>query len=116
MLTRFVIHILALLFVFYVVWHVHNGILIAAVLLAIILALINTIIRPVLVVLTLPVTVVTLGLFILVLNALLFALSFAVLQSLLHVHFDVSFGLIVLGYLIYVLVSWLLTELIRDRR
>jgi putative membrane protein len=107
------IHVVSLLFVFYVIWHVHTGILIAAVVMAIILALINTIIRPVLVILTLPVTIVTLGLFILILNALLFALAFALLQGVMHVHFDVGFGLIVLGYLIYVLVSWLLTELLR---
>lgn len=116
MLTRFLIHAVALLFVFYVIWHVHTGIFVAALVMAVILALINTIIRPVLVILTLPVTIVTLGLFIIVLNALLFALSFALLQGVMHVHFDVSFGLIVLGYLIYVLVSWLLTQLVRDRR
>jgi len=112
-LTRFLIHIVALLFVFYVIWHIHTGILGAAVVMAIILALINTIIRPVLLFLTFPVTVLTLGLFILVLNALLFALSFAILQGVMGVHFDVSFGLIVLGYLIYVIISMVLTRLVR---
>jgi putative membrane protein len=112
-LTRFLVHVVALLFVFYVIWHIHTGILGAAVVMAIILALINLIVRPVLVILTLPVTVVTLGLFILVLNALLFALAFAILQGVMRVHFDVSFGLIVLGYIIYVIVSMILTRLFR---
>jgi putative membrane protein len=112
-LTRLLVHIVALLFVFYVIWHIHTGIIGAAVVMAIILALINLIVRPVLVILTLPVTVVTLGLFILVLNALLFALAFAILQGVLGVHFDVSFGLIVLGYVIYVIVSMILTRLFR---
>ena len=44
----------------------------AAMIAALVLGLVNTLIRPVLVLLTLPVTMVTLGLFILVINALLF--------------------------------------------
>ncbi|HEX3630167.1 MAG TPA: phage holin family protein [Candidatus Dormibacteraeota bacterium] len=113
MLTRFLIHIVSLLFVFYVIWHVHTGILGAAVVMALILAVINTIIRPVLIMLTLPVTILTLGLFVVILNALLFALAFAVLQGLMNVHFDVSFAQIVLGYLIYVVISMVLTRLFR---
>ena len=80
---------------------------------AVILALVNTIIRPVLLILTLPVTILTLGLFIIVLNALLFALSFAVLQGILNVHFDLSFVQILIGYVIYVIISTVLSHLIR---
>lgn len=116
MLTRFLIHVLSLLFVFAFIWHMQGGILWAAVVMALILALINTIIRPVLLILTLPVTIVTLGLFIVVLNALLFALAFAVLQGILNLHVDVSFLQIVIGYVIYVIVSTVLTQLVRDRR
>src|SRR4029450_6733739 len=39
---------------------------------ALVLGLVNTIVKPILVILTLPVTILTLGLFLLVLNALLF--------------------------------------------
>ncbi len=39
---------------------------------ALVLGLVNTLIRPILVILTLPVTLLTLGLFIFVINALLF--------------------------------------------
>lgn len=113
MLTRYLIHVVALLFVFAFIWHIHGGILLAAIVMALILALINSIIRPVLLILTLPVTILTLGLFVLVLNALLFALSFAVLQGILSVHFDVGFLQIVFGYLIYVIVSTVLTNLFR---
>jgi putative membrane protein len=80
---------------------------------AIILALVNAIIRPVLLILTLPVTILTLGLFVIVLNALLFALSFAVLQGILNVHFDLTFLQILIGYVIYVIVSTVLSHLIR---
>jgi putative membrane protein len=44
----------------------------AAIVAALVLGLVNTLIRPILVLLTLPVTVISLGLFILVINALLF--------------------------------------------
>jgi putative membrane protein len=111
-LTRFLIHIVALLFVFYVVWGIRGGNLWLAVVMALILAVVNTIIRPVLLILTLPVTIVTLGLFVIVLNALLFGLSFLVLQSIMNVHFVVGFGLILIGYLIYVIVSTVLTHLL----
>jgi putative membrane protein len=112
-LTRFLIHVVALLFVFYVIWGIRGGVLWAAVLMALILALVNLIIRPVLLILTLPVTILTLGLFVIILNALLFALSFAVLQGILNVHFVIGFGQILIGYLIYVIVSTVLTQLVR---
>jgi putative membrane protein len=112
-LTRFLIHIVALLFVFYVVWGIRGSILWAAVLMAVILAVINTVIRPVLLILTLPITLLTLGLFVIILNALLFALSFAVLQGIMNVHFGLGFCQILIGYLIYVAISFVLTRLVR---
>jgi putative membrane protein len=111
-LTRFLIHIAALLFVFYVVWGIRGGTLWLAVVMALILAVVNTIIRPILLILTLPVTILTLGLFVIVLNALLFGLSFAVLQGIMNVHFAVGLGQIVIGYLIYVIISTVLTRVL----
>lgn len=49
--------------------------LIAAVVLAVVLGAINAFIRPILIILTLPITIVTFGLFILVINALLIMLA-----------------------------------------
>ncbi len=111
MLTRFLIHVVALLFVFYVVWGIRGSILWAAVLMALILAVVNTIIRPVLLILTLPVTILTLGLFVIILNALLFGLSFIVLQGIMNVHFGLGFVQILIGYLIYVVISFVLTRI-----
>lgn len=112
MLTRLLVHIVALLFVFYVVWGIRGSILWAAVVMALILAVVNTIIRPILLILTLPVTILTLGLFVVVLNALLFALSFVILQGILNVHFSLGFPQILLGYLIYVVISFVLTRIL----
>jgi len=113
MLTRFFIHVLALLVVFYFIWHLQGSILGAAVVMAIILALINAVIRPVLLILTLPVTILTLGLFVIILNALLFALSLAVLQGFMHLNLAVSFGQILIGYIVYVVISTVLTHLFK---
>lgn len=52
-----------------------------AILLAIVLALLNVAVKPLLVILTIPITVVTLGLFLLVINALIILLAEAVVPG-----------------------------------
>jgi putative membrane protein len=74
------------------------------------LALINAFVRPILLVLTLPITLVTLGLFLLVLNGLCFWLV-AVLVKGLHV---AGFWSAVLGALFVTVVSWVVTALVSD--
>ena len=69
----------------------------AALLAAFVIGLLNTIVRPVLVVLTLPVTLVTLGLFLFVINALMFWAAAGVLDGF-HVN---GFMAALLGSLIY---------------
>ena len=112
-ITRFLIHVVALLFVFYFLWHLQGSILGAAVVMALILALINAVIRPIILILTIPVTILTLGLFVVVLNALLFGLSFVVLQGVMHLHIAVSFLEILIGYIVYVVISTVLTHIFR---
>jgi putative membrane protein len=62
----------ALLFLAYVYTGVEVRSFGSAMLAALVIGLLNTIVRPVLVVLTLPVTLVTVGLFLFVINALMF--------------------------------------------
>ena len=69
----------------------------AALIAAFVIGLFNMILRPVLVVLTLPVTVLTLGLFLFVINALMFWAAASVLDGF-HVR---GFGAALLGSLIY---------------
>ena len=69
----------------------------AALIAAFVIGLLNTIVRPILVVLTLPVTVVTLGLFLFVINALMFWSASGVLDGF-HVN---GFGAALIGSLIY---------------
>ncbi|MEP7209149.1 MAG: phage holin family protein [Casimicrobiaceae bacterium] len=84
----------------------------AALIAALVLGLINTLIRPVLVLLTLPVTVLTLGLFIFVINGLLF---WAV-GSWLHGFHVAGFWSGVFGAIVYSIISWLLSSLLLRNR
>ena len=69
----------------------------AALLAAFVIGLFNMVLRPVLVLLTLPVTLVTLGLFLVVINALMFWFAAGVLDG----FYVRSFGAALLGSLIY---------------
>lgn len=71
-LTRIAITALALLLVAKLSIGVQIDSLYGAVLAAVVLGVLNTLVRPLLVILTLPITIVTLGLFIVVINASLF--------------------------------------------
>jgi putative membrane protein len=75
---------------------------------ALILGLVNAVIRPMLVLLTLPVTVLTLGLFILVINAMLFWLVASFVDG-----FHVSgFGAAFFGAIAYSVISTLVSALV----
>ncbi|OPF64935.1 phage holin family protein [Hydrogenophaga sp. H7] len=69
----------------------------SALIAAFVIGLFNMVLRPILVLLTLPVTLVTLGLFLFVINALLFWAAASVLDGF-HVN---GFGAALLGSLIY---------------
>jgi len=80
----------------------------SALIAAMVLGLLNTLVKPLLVLLTLPITIVTLGLFLLVLNALVFWFAGSILKG-----FNVNgFWWALLGALVYSLVSGLLSRLL----
>ncbi len=79
---------------------------------ALVLGFINTLVRPVLALLTLPITVLTLGVFYLVLNAFLFWLASAVLPG-----FAVGgFVPALLGSLLYGVIAWVLSALVPNSK
>lgn len=85
--------------------YIYSGVVItsfgAAMLAAFVIGLLNTFVRPVLVLLTFPVTVVTLGLFLFVINALMFWAASGVLDG-----FQVQgFVAALIGSLIYTLIG-----------
>ena len=77
---------------------------------ALVLGLINAVVRPILVILTLPLTLVTLGLFLFVLNAFCLWLTSRIVPGF-EVH---TFAAALLGALVVSLVSWLLTAFVSD--
>lgn len=78
---------------------------------ALVLGFVNAVVRPVLTVLTFPLTVVTLGLFLLVVNGLAFALAAALVPG-----FAVaSLGSAIGGALIVALVSWFVGSFVKNR-
>ena len=80
----------------------------SALIAALVLGLVNAIIRPVLIMLTLPVTILSLGIFILVINGLLFWLVGAVLEGFVVQGFWAGF----LGAILFSIVSWVLSALV----
>ncbi|SOE52538.1 FIG028593: membrane protein [plant metagenome] len=80
----------------------------SALIAALVLGLLNMLVKPVLVFLTLPITIVTLGLFLIVLNALLFWFAGSILKG-----FQVAgFWWALAGAVLYSLISGLLSRLI----
>jgi putative membrane protein len=76
-----------------------TGTLVAA---ALLLGIVNALVRPLLILLTLPITVLTLGLFLLVVNAAMFGLVAALLDGF-HV---AGFGAALLGSIVVGLTGW----------
>ena len=108
-ILTWVINALALLIITYLVPSIHIKSFGTALIIAVVLGLINTVIRPLL---TLPVTIVTLGVFILVVNALCFWFASSLLKG-----FEVSgFWSAFFGSILYSIVSWLLSALIFGQR
>ena len=101
LLTKWLLSAAALLLVAYLYSGVEVRSFGAALIAALVIGLFNTVLRPVLVLLTLPVTIVTLGLFLFVINALMFWAASGVLSGF-HV---TGFGAALLGSLLYSLLG-----------
>lgn len=108
LLLIWILNAVALLIVAYILPGITVASFGSALIAALVLGLLNTLVKPVLVVLTLPITIVTLGLFLLVLNALVFWFAGSILKG-----FQVDgFGWALLGALIYSIVASLLSGLL----
>jgi len=102
------INALALMAVAYLMPSIQVSSFGAALVAALVLGLVNAIVRPVLVLLTLPVTILTLGLFIFVLNGLLFWMVGSWLQG----FWVAGFWAGVLGAIVFSIISWALSALV----
>ena len=92
--------------------HLYPGVVVtsftSALIAALVLGLVNAVIRPLLILLTLPVTLITLGLFIFVINGLMFWLVGSFITG--FVVSGLWWGII--GAIVYSLISWALSALL----
>ncbi len=112
-MSGFLIHTVVLAVAIWVTAQVVSGVTIASwgalAIAALVLAIVNAVVRPILVILTLPITVLTLGLFYLVINGAAFGLAAAMVPG-----FQVAgWGSAIVGALMTGLVSWFLGIFVR---
>ncbi len=106
LILKWLLSAAALLFVAYIYDGVQLQSYQAALIAAFVIGLLNTLVRPILIVLTLPVTVVTVGLFLFVINALMFWAAASLLNG-----FNVTgFWAAFIGSVLYSVLSMLINS------
>ena len=111
LLVGWLLNALALLGVAYLVPGIHVQSFLIAAIAAVVIGLANMLIKPILVILTLPVTILTLGLFIFVINGILFWVVGHFLQG-----FEVKTLMAgIIGAFAYSVISWILSAIVIDK-
>ncbi len=112
LLIGWLLNALALLGVAYLVPGIHVSSFMAALIAAAVIGLVNMLIKPILLILTLPVTIITLGLFIFVINGILFWLVGNFLDG-----FEVKTLIAgIIGAIVYSIISWILSAIVIDKK
>jgi putative membrane protein len=110
-LLRWLISTISILIAAYLIDGIHVSGFLSAFFAAAILGILNAFFRPVVFILTLPINILSLGLFTLVINAVLLMMVSGVISG-----FTVDgFWWALLGSLIISLVSWLMTSLVNEK-
>lgn len=110
-LIRWLVLTLAILATSYLLDGIYVSGFFSAFFAAAILGILNAFFRPILFILTLPLTILSLGLFTFVLNALLLMMVSGVISG-----FNIAgFGSAIFGSLLISLISWLLTSFINEK-
>ena len=111
-IVRWVVNALAVMLAAYLI----PGIMVrdfwSALIAAIVIGLVNAIVRPIAIILTLPINIITLGLFTLVINALMFWLAAYFVPGFNVAGFWPAFG----GALIFWAVSWVSNAFLKDAK
>lgn len=111
LLVTWVLNALALIAVAYLVPNIHVDNIWIALIAALVIGLANVLIRPLLIILTLPITLITLGLFIFVINGVLFWAVGNLLQG-----FEVRNLLSgIIGAIAYSVISWILSAIVIEK-
>jgi putative membrane protein len=111
-LLRLVLNAIAIMIAAWFVPGVHVAGLGPALIAGVLLGFVNALVRPLLLILTFPFTLLTLGLFIFIVNAMCFGLTAALVPG-----FSLDGVLAaLLGALVVTIASWLLSALLPDKR
>jgi len=111
LLIRWVILTASIIIASYLLEGIHISGFFSAFFAAAALGILNALFRPVLLILTLPINVLTLGLFTFIINALMLKMASGIIPG-----FEVyGFWTAVIGSLIISVISWLLNSFISDR-
>ena len=111
LLIRWVINALALILISQMIRGIEVDYFASAFVAAAVLGVINAVLRPILLLLTLPLTILTLGLFALVINGLMLYIAGSIVKGF-HV---AGFWPSVFGALFLSLISWIANAFINDR-
>lgn len=110
LLIRLLLNALAV----FVLAHVLNGVAVdgyvGAIIVAVVLSILNLLVKPILVILTFPITIITLGLFLLVINAVIILLADKLVDG-----FSVAnFWTAILFSILLSILQWLLQSFLKD--
>jgi len=110
-LIRWIILTVSIIIASYLLEGIHISSFFSAFFAAAALGILNALFRPILLILTLPINVLTLGLFTFIINALMLKMASGIIPG-----FEVQgFWTAVIGSLIISVISWLLNSFISDR-
>lgn len=113
-MSRLIVHLLVTALLLWLISYILPGIRFtgfgSALLAAVVLGIVNVLVRPILVIITLPISVVTLGLFLIVVNALMLMLTGALVPG-----FTVAgFGTAILGGILLGIFNLVVSSLLRQ--
>ncbi len=111
LIVVWIVNALALLALPYLFDSIRVDGLYTALVTALVLGLLNTLIRPILILLTLPINILTLGLFTFVINGLLFWFVASFVKGFIVMGFWPA----VWGAIVYSIISWALSALVRTK-
>ena len=111
LLIRWLLLTISIIVTSYLVDGIHVTSFFAAFFAAAVLGILNALFRPILIVITLPINILTLGLFTFVINALLLKMASGVVPG----FYVEGFWSAVFGSLIISLVSWMLNSFVNER-
>ncbi len=111
-ILRLLLNALAVLAIAYFVPGVSVRSFGVAIIAALVLGIVNALVRPLFLILSLPINILTLGLFTLVINALMFWLASKLVSGFEVRNFTAAF----FGAIVFWLVSWITSGLLSERR